>query len=717
MSKRLQLIVTTLEAALVGLFFIQSLRFLIGSLYSRVSSASLLTAYPDLSVSPTTPGVVDVETLTIEVGLLGLFIALPLLTILLGNLRPMFVVAVALVAVGRALINTPFDPITATIAAEMAISGGLIYISLLSSQRARLIPYFFILGLVLDQVVRAAGNTLDPLLFNETLRIALGSTVVALSVPALQVLLSIVVVVISIANIILPRFDATGRTREGTAVDLNRGILTLWGAVGLGALLFLQLSLLALPNALAARADVDYTLFAPLVLLATMLPLIPEMRAQARRFIAPFDASTRGWIWLIVLALLLVIGVRVQNLPLNAGILLPIGGIALVCAQFIASMIWWWLVRPRTEDEYNVGGLWLVLSMLIFTILVGADFFTYEYAFVRDLAEPLAFLNPVVPSLLRGFRGLGLGVILLAALLSILPMLQTTRRIPWQGGRLPELLTWLVLVIGTTGLTAYLVQPPLVSPVANVDELRVATYNIHSGYSEYFDMTLPDIAATIASSGADVVLLQEVEAGRLMSFGVDQTLWLARQLGMDRRFYATNEGLYGLAVISKVPIVFDDGELLPSIDQQTGLQRVQIRPDTGVITLYNTSLGLLLQGSNLNTLEDNQISQMNTIMGIIARHINQDYGGQLGRTILGGTFHNTPRSPVMQIPRDNGFIDPFAGTNLQLSATLRRINLPPARYDYIWLWAQSLDPLGTNVIDSDASDHRLAVIGVQISRN
>jgi hypothetical protein len=118
-------------------------------------------------------------------------------------------------------------------------------------------------------------------------------------------------------------------------------------------------------------------------------------------------------------------------------------------------------------------------------------------------------------------------------------------------------------------------------------------------------------------------------------------------------------------------------------------------------------------------LEDNQKQQLRIILDTITQHVRNEYGGQLGRAILGGTFHNVPSSPLIQsIYQQTSFIDPFAGTNITLSATLRRSNLPAARYDYLWLWSQTLQPTGTNVMNSQpehrASDHRMAVVGVTI---
>jgi endonuclease/exonuclease/phosphatase (EEP) superfamily protein YafD len=722
MVKRIRPYTVILEAGFIGLFFVQSLRFLIGALYSRLASAALVTSYPSDSYDSSISGIIDPSVVSIEIMLVGLVIALPILTLLIGRLRFAPLIGAIMVIVGRALITFE-GGITSTIAAEIAVGGALFYIAVIVGQRARSLPYLFVFGLAFEQVIRAFGNTLDPTIFSEAklVLINLSFTAFYLDFAQLLAVLLGITILITVFNSLTKSDSSEERLRDGTMVNPDKGLLAIWGALGMGGLLFLELSLLALPNAIAGRADTDYTGFVPFVIVVTLLPIIPEIRAQARNLIAPFDPSARGWIWLIFIALMIVVGTRIQHLPV-VGSLLPIGGLALLLAQFAVSMVWWWLARPKTDTERNLGSIWLVLTILIFVLLVIGDMFSYEYAFVRPFFIPnniglTDFLNRAILPLLRGFRGLGLGLILLAVLLSTLPMIQSTRRIPWHGGKLVASLLTGALVAIFAILGAFAARPPQVIPVVNAETIRVGTFNIHSGYTEFYGQNLGLVVRDISNSGATVLLLQEVEAGRLTSFGVDQSLWLARRLGMDRRFYPTNEGLFGLAVLSKVPIVFDDGVLLPSIDQQTGLQRVQIQPEpnvNSVITIYNTELGLLLQQPDLADLEGNQRTQLQRILGTIEQHRINDYGGQLGRTILGGTFHNVPVSPVMDSVRNYGFNDPFAGTNLALTATLNRSNLEPARFDYLWVWAQSLPEIGTGVIPSKASDHRLAYVEFEI---
>lgn len=713
MFSRLRPYLVILEAGLLGLFFVQSLRYLIGALYSRIASAALVTAYPVGSYDASLPGVVDPALVSTEVAMLGLLLALPLLSLVLGRWRFMPLIAASLIILGRAVLSFSLLGLSPVMGAEIAVGAGLLYMGILVAQRAKDFPYFFILGFAFEQIMRALGNTLDPTIWNATTQFNLDFSVILLGLLFLTA-------IVALANVLLKAASAQEQQRDGTSIDLNRGTLGFWAAVGLGALLFIELSLLALPNAIMGRAGTElYQLFVSLTLIATLLPLIPEIRSQVRNLIAPFDPSTRGWIWLILLAILLVVGTRIQRLPLpNAG-LFPFGGIMLVIAQAAVSMMWWWLARPKADNERNFGGIWLAFTAIVLAVFVVVDNFTYEYAFVRAFLIPnnqglTDFLNAVIYPMLRGFRGLGLGVLLLALLLGVIPMIQSTRRIPWKGASLSQSFLSLLLVAALTAIGAFAARPPFAQPVSNAQNMRIGTLNIHSAYSEFYGFDLEALARDIASSGVDVLLLQQVEAGRLSSFGVDQSLWLARRLGMDERFFATNEGIFGLAVLSRVPIVFNDGILLPSVDRQTGLQRVQIQPSNNinsVITLYNTELGFLLQGEDVAALEDNQRTQILSIIGQFEQHRE---AGQVGRAILGGTFNNVPSSPILALLTDYGFTDPFAGTNLVLSSTFNRTLYEPARLDYLWVWEQSLPQVGTGVIPTLYSDHRGAWVEFEI---
>lgn len=688
---------TILEASLIGIFFVQALRYLVGTLYARIASASQFPALDPALIDESLPGLVSTATMSNEVFFLVYALALPLIAVIAGRFRALIVIAAILTATGRALINLD-TTISPTVAAGLAVGGGLLYLALIARHRLHTLPYFFVIALAADQLFRAAGNTLDPSWATEY--------------SSVQIALSLIAVVLTAVT----AFGLTNRQRDDAAAQRSQaGLITIWGGIGMGGLLFLQLSLLALPNAILARSGAGYPAYpivVPALIVATLLPLVPAVRGRARYYIGLFDSSFRGWFWMLLIALLLVVGLRLQALATIA---------LLVLAQFCATLIWWWLARPQAQKERNLSGLWLILGMLIFGMLTVFDNFTYEYAFVRDFAPELDALNAVIPPLLRGFRGLGLAVILLALFFAALPIVRTQRRIPWQGGTLAGSMAALVLTAGA-GIGGFIAaQPPVIAGLTSPQELRIGTYNIHGGYNEFYHYDMRAIARTIQQSGANIVLLQEIEAGRLSSFGVDQPLWLARRLGMDVRYFPTNEGLQGLAVLSDLPIGFDDGELLTSVGTQTGLQRVQMLPAPGepVITVYNTWLGVLLQSGGERTVveqEADQRQQLNEIFDILASHTT---GDQLfrSRTVLGGTFNNVPDSPLVQEILSLGgnpplFTDPFAGLPADLTYTYWRTG-QQARLDYLFI-TRGLSGFGAQAIDTSASDHRLAVIGVTL---
>jgi len=679
---RLQL----LESGLALLFFVQGLRYLIGALYSRVASATIVGTIqannPDiLAQVQDLPGFVTPEVVGSEISLTVYMVALPLLAVFVGRFRVLLLLAAVALTGGRTIMFADLG-VTPAAGAAVAVGSGLLYITLLARHRLPVFAPAFILAMVGDQLFRAAGNTLDITWSADFYPVQLG--------------LGGAVLLLALVNFFMRPADRAVTTTE-------RGLITFWGGVSFGAILFLQLTLLSTANAIVGRGDLDYPLIVPVLIGATALPLLPPVRSFARGLIGTFDVAVRGWFWLLLIFLLLVLGTRFTGV---------ISAIGFVGAQFAVSMLWWWILRPEGEKERNVSGLWVIIGALVFSILTTFDVFTYEYAYVRGFAPGLDYLNEYVVPLLRGFRGFGYAVILFAALLATLPMISAQRRIAWRGtASTLESALVAVVVIGAILGGTYLASPPLIVGLANPPSLRVATYNIHGGYSEFFEQNLEGIASTIEQSGADVVLLQEVEAGRLTSFGVDQPLWLARRLGMDRRFFPTNEGLQGLAILSKVPIVFDDGEILASIGQQTGLQRVQLQPSEGeIVTVYNTWLGLLIAGEEIESQELDQQQQLDQIIGIIGRH---HPNRQLGRTVLGGTFNNVPDSDLIQSVDDRGFNDPFAGSSIERSATLNRVGLR-ARVDYVWIYPEIAE--GVGVIDTNATDHRLAFVSISLGQ-
>ena len=291
-----------------------------------------------------------------------------------------------------------------------------------------------LLGLTGDQVIRALDHTYDRT-WQGDYSVSIAGRV-DLEMSLIIPVVSIVLILLSLLVWNLERRQAREeQQQEGYSPPLQ-GSLNVWGALALGAILYLELSLLGLPNAIARWANTDYAGIVPWLLGATALPLVPEVRDVARRFAGMFDGVWRGWLWALVLGILLVVGRRFDGI---------VAGLALVFAQFMVGLTLWWLVQTGLPRR-NFTGFTILFSAVSFGILALGDYFTYDYAYVRDLDEP--FEN--VGDFLRSFRDMGLGLTLIAAFVLSIPMILARRRIPWRGGRPITTLVAMVLVVAVS---------------------------------------------------------------------------------------------------------------------------------------------------------------------------------------------------------------------------------------------------------------------------
>jgi hypothetical protein len=220
------------------------------------------------------------------------------------------------VAISRVPVSI-FQPTIRFYAALVVFAiGGLYMVSLLRANYRTFLTAL-VIALVLDQLARAAGYTYDITLREKWL------------LP--QVVLSLVAIAVSR----LARARAKNEPYQPAR-------LTLWNGLSLGAFLFLQMALLGMPNVIARWANVDYGPVAVWLVLVTALMLSPSLRQIASRPLEMFDERSRGWVWMLLLALLLVLGNRTSG---------PLAAVALISAQVVALMIVWWVPDERGSDE------------------------------------------------------------------------------------------------------------------------------------------------------------------------------------------------------------------------------------------------------------------------------------------------------------------------------------------------------------------------------
>ncbi len=137
-------------------------------------------------------------------------------------------------------------------------------------------------------------------------------------------------------------------------------------------------------------------------------------------------------------------------------------------------------------------------------------------------------------------------------------------------------------------------------PERDVASLRVATYNVHGCVGLDRRRSETRIAEVIATLSADLVALQELDAGRSRSAGVDQARLIAEQLGWQCLFapaMRNGDEQYGNAILSRSSLSWTRALELPGEGSwYCREKRVAIwaaaETKIGRVHLINTHLGL-----------------------------------------------------------------------------------------------------------------------------
>lgn len=531
------------------------------------------------------------------------------------------------------------DPQVRYWAALFVLAFGGLYLAWLISADRQVALNGLLAALVLDQLFRAIGQTYDL-----TLRL---SWLLVQSVWAVGL--------IAVAFWLSQRY---GSDQRGYGVP---GVL--WG-LGIGSMLFLETSLLTLPNAVARWSEIDYSILAPLLLVITCLPLVPGLRQRLVDSIGPSPALR------LVLAILLVASILLGYFLKGL-----VSALALLVAQgmIMAGLVC--LLDGHTA-RLKPPGPRLALGMILFLVLNFLNAFAFTYPYVLPL-----------------MRGLGWVVYLIAAL--VFGLAWVRQPMPHQLASSTNSRPWPAMAGSGIALaiTILAVWPRPVDSLPTDRPLRVGTYNIHYGYDSFWHFTLDEIARTIADSGADIVTMQEVDTGRVTSYAVDDAYYLARRLQMNVAYLPTVEHLTGIALLYRGTAESIDSSLLTSSQEQTGIVHAHLNIGGQPLDAYGIWMGL----SNENTL----------------RQINEalDFIGTNSPATFGGDFNAQPDSPVVQAALQAGFDDPFLAMGIDPSHPTAPAIDPQVRIDYVF--TRDLAPISAVVLPSLASDHRMVVVEIE----
>ncbi|MFQ5921503.1 MAG: endonuclease/exonuclease/phosphatase family protein, partial [Anaerolineales bacterium] len=326
-----------------------------------------------------------------------------------------------------------------------------------------------------------------------------------------------------------------------------------------GAFLFLEISLLSLPNGISRWSDGSYAVLVPALLAVTVLPLVPAVWETTQIWLGTNLAPR------VLVALALTTGLALGYF--RAG---SLAGLALLLVQ--AVLLLSIIILFGVERSDGQSRLWLPLGFVLFLL------FSYFNAF--------AFTYPYT---LPAMRGMGWAVYLIAAAVFSLALLIAPRAVELMRAPVTSLAILGGLALVVSAIVSF---PRSTGSLLAEGSLSVATYNIHYGYDDEWNFTLDRQAETIRESGADVVALQEVDTGRFTSYSVDDALYLARRLGMRVAYLPTIEHLTGIAVLYRGPQSSITSRLLTSNEEQTGIVGVSLSLGETEIGTYGVWIGL-----------------------------------------------------------------------------------------------------------------------------
>lgn len=236
------------------------------------------------------------------------------------------------------------------------------------------------------------------------------------------------------------------------------------------------------------------------------------------------------------------------------------------------------------------------------------------------------------------------------------------------------------------------------------DPLRILVYNIHAGKDAQGSDNLERVADIVRRTGADLVLLQEVDRGTERSGRTDQPAVLARLTGYHAAFGQTLDyqgGEYGIAVLSRWRIVSDT--LLPLTVQPPqqraggsyeprGVLHVTVAAPGGALHVLNTHLDPSADdGYRLQEVEGVLSAARRLVPGAAP-------------VLLGGDFNAVPESRVHQRVLGDSWRDAWIACG-RGSAETYPSHVPVKRIDYLFFPA-SLACESAVVLESAASDHR-----------
>lgn len=530
---------------------------------------------------------------------------------------------------------------------------------------------------------------------------------------------------------------------SGVGIAAFVGLLPLLLSVGRSALvggLFLGIALDSAIKGMGLSLDLAYQDgLAPVVIVATLGLALLLLLFLSPRIERSGPSWQSGWTLAGIGPLLFLEFLIFQNQGWTsevAGIGGPEAQLRIALLNVVALVVLAWLERSRAAA--------LVAVVVVVSTSIIAEGGAVSFNFLSLLAIPAAGLvwSALVPD--PEERGVGpsatylvVGMVLFVAM-GLLYYVPLDLEVGYTQVQARLAATALVAIFALGGLTTIAPLRPGVSsqswafaalasvlpllgffligengPVSTQPDgvIRVMTYNIHSAYNTEGRFDIEEIARVIEDSGAEIVGLQELPRGRLISGVTDELTLLEARLGFEHTaFFGTTDPTWGNAILSRYPISTTGTELLPLVG--TPMRRGYLGS-----TLQIRDTSLLFISTHLQHVNDRSAHEEDPEADLYPVHREQmstilEQWGGAQPAVLVGDFNARPGWRQIEELIAAGWVDswPEGGSGDGFTSGS---DDPRHRIDYVF-HTPDIDVVDAGLIQSQASDHLPVVVDLRI---
>ncbi|MGH2530350.1 MAG: endonuclease/exonuclease/phosphatase family protein [Actinomycetota bacterium] len=487
-----------------------------------------------------------------------------------------------------------------------------------------------VFGLTLDTALRAPWHTWDLIWQDGPASIVVTAAVLLAALAALWI--------------------TARRPGRSELRDSAGGILSAFGPY-----LMLQLIFLQNPGYVGSQSGVGFAgailtvMFADALAIAAAAVVIARPLGAAAAIVAAGLAGALGWLTVStqgVGAIALVVGLQVVTTGCLALGLSP--------------------GRTRPVSERTLLG----------TTAAGLSFAILVLVWMIDIDRPLPFPREVVPAAAAGLVGL-------AAIVRTRSPRPVEAIAP--GAVRGAGVATLALAILVPGFL-WISRPTTDARPIPGPEVRIVSYNIRGAIGIDAMHRPDDIVREIASSGPDVVIIQEAARGWPVMGTADVLAYLQAGLDMPYRYQPSADRQFGNAILSRLPIQPISSGPLPPVPGSQGRSYLAVRVDVG-------ETQLIVVGTHLETDSLEQI-----------RAVLDAWGGSTPAVIAGDMNMQLDDEASVALFRNAGLVDASAATGDPCRTTSSQPTSDCDRPDWVWL-TTDLQIRSFRIGTIDASDH------------